>query len=131
MTSTRITSVVPLVASRTAIIFALALLTFGAACNSAPEQPAAAPTPATPLERGIRQARQQLAKNIYTISRPDNSELTPDDLAFIRNNVTRDRVYSGLTDDRRHVIISMHIPLPPENLAALQPRYAVTQVQTN
>jgi len=106
------------------------MLASGVACNRAEQQPEPRPTPETPLERGIRQARSQLAKNIYTISRSDSGELTPDDLAYIRRNLPLDRVYTGLTDDRRHIIVSLHFELPPENTASLQQRYTITQVQT-
>lgn len=115
---------------RALVLLLLIAVTCFAACRREAERPASRPTPATPLERGIQQARQQLAKNIFTISRPDNGELTQDDLAYIRKNLPLDRVYSGITDDRRHVIVSMHIEFPPENLATLQQRYNVAQVQT-
>ncbi len=57
--------------TRTCIALKLSLslmLASGVACNRAEQQPEPRPTPETPLERGIRQARSQLAKNIYTIS---------------------------------------------------------------
>jgi hypothetical protein len=107
----------------------LVAFTCVAACNREPATPAARPTPATPLERGIQLARRQLAKNIFVISRPDGGTITAEDRAFIRQSLPRDYVYSGITDDNRNVIVSMHIEFPPENLNALRQRYNVAQVQ--
>lgn len=100
------------------------------ACNKPAERPAPRPTPATPIERELQLARRSLAKNIFVISRNDNAELTSEDRAFIRQNLPLDRVYTGITDDRRQIVITMHIDFPAENMAAIRARYNVAQVQT-
>lgn len=102
-----------------------------AACKRSQDAaPVARPTPATPIERELQNARRALAKNIFIISHPDNAELTAEDRAFIRQNLPLDRVYTGITDDRRQIVVSMHIEFPAENLAAIRARYQVAQVQT-
>lgn len=118
------------ITTRASSFFLLLTLACSLACNRAGEQATPRPTPVSPFERGVAAARKQLAKNIFAISRSDNGELTSDDLAYIRNNVPLDRVYSGLTDDRRYVIVSMHIEFPADKLATLQQRFTVAQVQT-
>lgn len=115
---------------RSTIFLLLVAVMCLASCTRETATPAARPTPTTPLERGIQQARQQLAKNIFVISRLDNDTITAEDRASIRQNLPRDYVYAGITDDNRNVIVSMHIEFPPENLAALRQRYNVAQVQT-
>ena len=107
----------------------LALSLCGVACNKPVERAAPRPTPATPIERELQLARRSLAKNIFVISRNDNAELTSEDRAFIRQNLPLDRVYTGITDDRRQVVITMHIDFPSENMEAIRARYTVAQVQ--
>lgn len=112
-----------------ALLCLLALSVFLAACNKPVERAAPRPTPATPIERELQLARRSLAKNIFVISRNDNAELTSEDRAFIRQNLPLDRVYTGITDDRRQVVITMHIDFPAENMEAIRARYNVAQVQ--
>lgn len=111
------------------LLSVLALSACLAACSKPVERAAPRPTPATPIERELQLARRSLAKNIFVISRNDNAELTAEDRAFIRQNLPLDRVYTGITDDRRQVVITMHIDFPAENMAAIRTRYNVAQVQ--
>jgi hypothetical protein len=100
------------------------------ACNRAGEAVKQPPTPATPFERGVRDARKQLAKNIFAISRPDGGEITAEDRAWIKQHLPLERVATIITDDNRYVIVSMHMEFPPDKIAALQQRFTIAQVQT-
>lgn len=106
-----------------------ATLVCSVACNKPVERAAPRPTPATPIERELQLARRSLAKNIFVISRNDGAELTNEDRAFIRQNLPLDRVYVGITDDKRQVVVTMHIDFPTENMATIRARYTVAQVQ--
>lgn len=101
-----------------------------AACNRTGEQTQQPTTPATPFERGVRDARKQLAKNIFAISRPDGGEINAEDRALIKQHLPLERVATIITDDNRYCIVSMHMEFPPDKLAALQQRFTVAQVQT-
>lgn len=100
------------------------------ACNRAGDEAKQPPVPATPFERGVRDARKQLAKNIFAISRPDGGEITAEDRALIKQHLPLERVATIITDDNRYCIVSMHMDFPPDKLAALQQRFTVAQVQT-
>ncbi|MDQ4121339.1 MAG: hypothetical protein M3209_07825 [Acidobacteriota bacterium] len=129
---------------KTKIIFALIFAaTFASACgegagNQNPAQRGnsatantnttanVAQTPQTPLESELARLQRANFRQIIAFSRKDGGKLTDEDIEYFREWAPSEQINQRLrTDDGKYIVAGTNFVFTPEQLKALQERFAV------